>query len=72
MIEVTKELLASAICGNGFHTISLAEEMTKRGFAMWTGNQHNESWAWNRRALLHLSIEDLEGLYVLSLPSATP
>jgi len=64
VIEVTKDMLINAISGKGFSSTKLADEMEKNGLAKWTGNQSNESWAWNKAELEKLELADLEKLYL--------
>ena len=58
-----KTFLIDAICGAGFPNYALVDEYTRAGFATFTGNQHNESWAWNREALSALEEYRLMFIY---------
>jgi hypothetical protein len=57
-------VLADAIKGAGFPAAEVAEEAVKGGLATFTGNQYNESWAWDTEALLKLETATLEQLYM--------
>lgn len=59
---MNKNLLIDAMIGRGL-AYEFAVEMVKRGLARWTGNQHNESWAWNRHELEKLDVQELQSLY---------
>lgn len=58
-----RNMLTDAIIGKGFPTIDFALKMTKHGLARFNGNQHNESWVWDRAALEKLDLEILRSLY---------
>lgn len=58
-------MLVHAILGRGLAGLSIPmlEEMTKRGFTRFIGNQHNENWEWDTEALRKLDISTLGRLY---------
>lgn len=56
-------LLVDAICGVGFPSCVLAQECERVGMATFVGNQWNEQWLWDRKALLRLTPEVLQELY---------
>lgn len=56
-------LLVDAICGVGFPSVLLAQECERVGLADYTGNQHSHHWTWDRKALLNISIDQLQELY---------
>jgi len=62
--ELMKEIFIDAICGAGFNNIGSAMDMQNKGYAIFTGNQHNEDWAWDRKALNRLTTEVLVEIYV--------
>ena len=43
--------LINAINGCGFPTMQFADQMVKEKVAIYTGNQHNWEWAWDRAGL---------------------
>mgnify|MGYP006050682733 FL=1 len=59
------DMLVHAILGRGLVGFShrMLEEMTKRGFTRFVGNQHNENWEWDAEALRKLDDATLESLY---------
>lgn len=57
------QLLVDAICGVGFPTMTLGSECEKTGLAEFTGNQWNPAWKWDRKALFHVPVEQLQELY---------
>lgn len=59
----TKMLFTDALCGLGFSSYAAAVAATDQGLARFTGNQHTESWAWNRDALETLPLATLQDLY---------
>lgn len=61
--DAAKNLLVYAVIGVGFPSYSLADEMTRLGFAKFTGNQHNESWQWDQGKLEALSLDQLAQLF---------
>jgi hypothetical protein len=61
----TRMLFVDAIVGVGFPgPYEVAEHATRGGLARFTGNQHNESWGWERDALENLTLGTLQTLYV--------
>lgn len=64
LIEVSREELIK-ICLNLSvgKSYSDAEEATNNGWARFTGNQHNESWSWNKEYLNALSDAGLIKFY---------
>jgi len=58
-----KQLMIHAVMGRAFLNCADASQMENKGFAKFSGNQHNESWAWNKEALGKLSTEELVDLY---------
>jgi len=56
-------MLVDAICGVGLRTISYACKMERSHLAMFTGNQWNEEWEWDRERLEEMNIKELEDLY---------
>ena len=58
-----RELVTDAIIGVGFPTIGIAIAAEKEHIAYFTGNQHNESWRWDRDKLDRLTDEQLQSLY---------
>jgi len=59
-----KCLLVDAIIGRGVGgDMAFADNMTKQGYAEFTGNQWNEDWGWKRSALETLDLDELDGLY---------
>ena len=61
-VLMTRMLFLDAIIGVGV-TREISEHAVKGGLARFTGNQHNESWEWNRRILETLSNDTLQELY---------
>jgi len=59
-----KQLMIHAVMGKAFLSCADAIQMENKGFAKFSGNQHNESWAWNKEALGKLSTEELVDLYM--------
>lgn len=59
-------MLVHAILGRGLVGFShgMLEEMTRRGFARFTGSQHNENWELDGEALRKLDDATLEKLYL--------
>lgn len=57
-----KERLIGAIVAGGFTSATHGNAMAELGVATFTGNQHGESWAWDRAALETKTVEQLEGL----------
>lgn len=62
-MKLTQELLVDALAGVGISNYGYADRMTKAGLAIFTGNQWNESWRWNRTALQKLTLKDLCARY---------
>ena len=63
-IEITMvDLLVDAVVGVGFPTLAIAIVAEREGMATFNGNQHNESWRWNRDKLCRVSEEKLQALY---------
>lgn len=58
-----QQMIIDAICGVGFPSITLADQCQRVGLADFTGNQWNPDWAWDRKALWKIKIEDLQALY---------
>ena len=58
-----KELLIDAIRGAGFPSFDFADEAVKAGKAEFTGNQWNDKWEWNRKALARGTEDELRALY---------
>jgi hypothetical protein len=61
---LTKAILIDALVGIGFQTIEIAVKAVAADLASFTGNQHNESWAWHREMLEQADIDDLHDLYL--------
>lgn len=61
---LTKAILIDAIVGAGFPSIDVAMKAVKAELARFTGNQHNESWAWRCDMLAQAHIDDLHDLYL--------
>ena len=61
---LTKGVLVDAIVGAGLPSITFATKAERAGLATFTGNQHNESWVWNRAALGEADIDALHDLYL--------
>lgn len=59
---LTHMLFVDALIGAGVPT-ECAQLATDEGLATFTGDQHNVSWAWNKRILDTLDIEELQALY---------
>lgn len=57
-----REILVDAIMGAIFSTRTMMR-FTSVGIATFTGNQHNESWAFERRALWQQSEATLRAIY---------
>lgn len=60
---LTRMLFIDAIVGVGFPHPQVGVEAVSEGLATFTGDQHNEAWAWSRTALNVLHVEDLQDLY---------
>lgn len=58
-----RTLLLDAIRGAGFPSAEYAAACERTGLAVFTGNQHNESWAWRAELLESWSEEKLQRLY---------
>lgn len=58
-----KMIMVDAVIGTGFDSMDLADEMTQKGLARFTGNQWNEDWEWNRAELEKKSLQELSDLY---------
>ena len=58
-----RDILIDAIIGKGLLNSYYAEKKEKEGLVDFTGNQWNEDWSWNRRALNKLATKKLETLY---------
>lgn len=56
-------LYVDALIGRGFPTMTLAVEATKQGLARFTGNQWNEAWEWDRKALESQPEASVKALY---------
>lgn len=58
-------MLVYAIQGRGLagFSVSMLNELTKRGFTRFIGNQHSENWEWDTEALRKLDLAALEQLY---------
>lgn len=56
-------LLIDAICGVGFPAVTIAAECERVGLATFVGNQHDHLWAWDRKALWNVAIDELQELY---------
>ena len=61
--ESEQEILIALICYKGFKSIEYAMAMENMGLAKFTGNQHNESWAWDYDVLKKLTVEQLTKIY---------
>lgn len=59
----TKDLLLDAVVGRGLKSYAVAIEMQKKGLAVFTGNQHNPDWKWDKSKLKELPLYELEDLY---------
>jgi len=59
----SQELLIDAVCGKKDIKMETWEVATKRGYAVYTGNQWNPGWRWDRSRLEDLDIEELRSLY---------
>lgn len=57
-------MLIDAIVGVGFSDINYACAMVSAGLALFTGNQHHESWSWDRERLQKLEVANLIDLYL--------
>ena len=55
-------LLIDAICGVGFPSVILAQECERVGLAHY-GEEHAQYFAWDRKALWNVAIDDLQELY---------
>ena len=60
----SKELLLDAIIGKGFLSIADAQNFVERKLAVFSGNQHNESWEWQKVKLAVLSLDELLVIYM--------
>lgn len=59
-MKITKRFLIDAIVGGcGIPMGGINEHLTP-----FTGNQWNEDWSWNRKALEEMDMENLEELYL--------
>ena len=59
-----KEAMIDAICGAGFGgKFKLAQWATENRLASFSGNQHNEDWAWDRTMLGMLELDALFAVY---------
>ena len=58
------ELLIDGLVGVGFKSIAYAEQAVAAGYAKFTGNQHNESWQWDRARLEKTSEAEALALYI--------
>lgn len=57
-----KDMLVDAIAGTHM-PMAVADKMTQLGLARFTGNQWNEDWEWDKRALDRLDVPELSTLY---------
>ena len=55
------QLLVDAICGVGFPSVVLAQECEQVGLAEY--NLYYQRYEWDRKALFHVSVEQLQELY---------
>lgn len=62
--EQQKELVIDAICGMGVHPGMPVIRLEEAKYIRWTGNQYNESWAWERPMLASHSAAELLALYM--------
>lgn len=60
---MTHMLFVDAVIGVGFPHPAVARQAVADEMATFTGDQHNESWVWNRTVLEALPISDLQDLY---------
>ena len=64
---MNKQLLVNAVIGVSFKSYLFAGEMTKKRLAVFSGNQWNENWRWERTALEKLSEDKLMEIYNLAI-----
>ena len=59
----TRVMLLDAIMGVQVGSISHADYFTKKGLMVFSGNQWNEDWKWNRSGLMKLTTGQLQKFY---------
>lgn len=70
LIITDKNLIIDAIIGKGFYHINgyHPNDFADVGLAVFTGNQWNEDWEWNKEELKQLSTEELNSIYTGVVP----